>query len=176
MLRLWILRHAKSSWDSPELSDRERPLAPRGERAAAALGSFLAARPERIDLVLCSSARRAVDTVARLALDDEVPICEEDALYGAGADELLERVAAVEDDRRTVLLVGHNPDLEDLVHLLAGGGAGKARRRLARGLKTACLAELELEGTSWAGIQPGHAALSAFTRPKDLAGYAASDS
>jgi phosphohistidine phosphatase len=172
MLRLWILRHAKSSWDAPQLSDRDRPLAPRGHRAAAAMGSFLAARPERVELVLCSSARRAVETVARLALPDDIPIFREDALYGAGADELLERVAAVDDQRRTVLLVGHNPALEDLVHLLAEGGAPKARRRLARGLRTACLAELELEATSWAGIAPAHASLAAFTRPKDLPGYA----
>jgi phosphohistidine phosphatase len=173
MLRLWVMRHGKSSWDEPGLADHDRPLARRGRRAAAAMGAFLASRPEPINLVLCSTARRAAATVEGLGLPDDVPVVLEDGLYGAGADEILERLALLEIERRTVLLVGHNPALEDLVHLLEGHGSAKPRRLLARGLKTGCLAELELEATSWSGIAPGHATLAAFTRPKDLPAYAA---
>lgn len=171
-LRLWALRHAKSAWEEPALPDHDRPLAPRGRRAAAAMGAFLAGRPEPIDLVLCSTARRAVDTTTGLRLPEGVPVRREGELYRAAADDLLERLATLEVEWRTVLLVGHNPALEDLVRLLRGDGPARAARRLARGLKTACLAELELQATSWSGIAPGRATLTTFTRPKDLPSYA----
>ena len=84
---LYLLRHAKSSWDDPELADHDRPLAPRGLRNIAALAAHVRAKGISPSLILCSSAQRARETLAGVlpALDTEVEILIEDGLYGAGA-------------------------------------------------------------------------------------------
>ncbi len=94
---LYLLRHAKSSWDDPELADHDRPLAPRGARNAAALPAQLRARGISPELILCSSAQRARETLAGVlpALDTESEIRIEDDLYGAGAGQLIETLRAV---------------------------------------------------------------------------------
>jgi phosphohistidine phosphatase len=92
--RLWLLRHAKSSWDDPGLPDPDRPLAPRGRRAAELLAAHLAASDLRPGVVLCSSSLRTRQTLAAIlpALGDALQIRIERELYGAGAAQLLERL------------------------------------------------------------------------------------
>src|SRR5215831_14982212 len=91
---LYLLRHAKSSWDDPALADHDRPLAPRGRRNGAALAEHVTREGIAPDLVLCSTALRARETLALLlpALGGEAEIQLEDELYGATADELLARL------------------------------------------------------------------------------------
>ena len=118
---LLLLRHAKSSWDDPTLADHERPLAPRGCRAAKLISRHL--RDERFDisLVLCSSARRAVETVGLVAPTGELQI--QPGLYRASADQLLAHLRRVPPEAETVMLVGHNPAIQELAADLAGDGS-----------------------------------------------------
>ena len=166
--RLLLLRHAKSSWDEPELPDAERPLAPRGRRAAAALGARLARRRLRIDRVLCSPSRRTRETLALLALDPAIPVSFAEPLYLASARSLLARLRRLSPRIRTVLVIGHDPGLEHLATALAGSGRPKALRRLEPGFKTGALAELRAPDDGWRALRPGTAYLERFTRPKDL--------
>jgi phosphohistidine phosphatase len=166
--RLLLLRHAKSSWDEPGLPDAERPLAPRGRRAAAALGARLARRRVRIDRVLCSPSRRTRETLALLALDPAPPVVFPEALYLASARTLLTRLRRLPHRVRCVLVIGHDPGLEHLARSLAERGRKQAMRRLALGFKTGALAELRAPDDGWRALAPGAAYLERFTRPKDL--------
>ena len=125
MKSLLLLRHAKSSWDEPGLADRDRPLAPRGRRAAKALAGHLGQEGVQPALVLCSSARRARETLERIAPAlGEADVTIEDGLYGATEDDLLERLRAVPDSVPSAMLIGHNPAIQALALCLAGSGAG----------------------------------------------------
>lgn len=155
MKRLHLLRHAKSSWDDPDLLDHERPLTARGRKAASRLAARLERQGVAPDLVLCSSAARARETLERLepALG-EAPILVEDGLYHASAAGLLERISSVPDDVDELLVVGHNPGLADLCLLLARPGG--LRARVAVDFPTCALATLEADAAaSWAGIAQG---------------------
>jgi len=150
---LYLLRHAKSSWDDARLADHDRPLAPRGVRNTAALAVHLRAARISPALILCSSAQRARETLAGVvpALDDETVILIEDRLYGAGAGKLIERLREVGESIASVMVIGHNPGLEDLA-------AGLDPRASAAPLPTAALATFELGG-SWADLASGAASL-----------------
>jgi phosphohistidine phosphatase len=163
--RLHILRHAKSSWDDPDLADRERPLAPRGERAAALIAEH--ARRERIapELVLCSTALRARQTLAALlpVLSGDFEIRLEEALYGAGVASVLGRLREVDDAVGSVLLVGHNPTLHELALALT------AREEELERFPTGALASMTL-ASPWADLAEGGAELVAFVVPRELKG------
>jgi phosphohistidine phosphatase len=167
--RIYLLRHAKSSWKDDQLRDHDRPLAGRGKRAAKAMARHL--RDEGIDpqLVLCSTARRARDTLERIepALGRRTVHVERD-LYGASAQALLERLRAVPDRVGSVMVIGHNPGLEDLALELARDGplVGDVEAKFP----TAALATLTFAGSSWARLGPAEADLVAFVRPRDLEG------
>jgi phosphohistidine phosphatase len=161
--RLFLLRHAKSSWDDPGLADHDRPLAPRGVKAAKAMGGYLKRERIRPSLVLSSSARRTRETVERLAPDGDVWIERE--LYAASDGELLKRLQRVPDTVDSVMLVGHNPGIQDLAVSLAGGGA--ELERVERKFPTGALATLEFTG-DWRSLRPGSAKLVNFVRPKQL--------
>jgi phosphohistidine phosphatase len=122
MRRLYLLRHAKSSWDDPALPDSERPLAPRGRRDAKRIGKHLGRLGITPALVLCSSAVRTQETLdlIRPALA-EAAVQIEEQLYGASSETMLERIRDVPDEVGSLLLIGHNPGLHDLA--LASSGA-----------------------------------------------------
>jgi phosphohistidine phosphatase len=165
---LYLLRHAKSSWSEPALPDEERPLAPRGHRDAKRVCEHLERLGIEPALVLCSTARRTRQTLELLqpALDDVTPVLIEAELYGATADELLERLRAVPDDVASVLLIGHNPGLQDLALLLATAGAELSR--LEAKFPTAALATLSLPKATWRQLSRADAVLDAFVVPKQL--------
>jgi phosphohistidine phosphatase len=168
--QLFILRHAKSSWDDPGLDDHERPLAPRGQRAANVIAEHLRARGIEPDLILCSSARRTRETLEGIGLRDEVLI--EDELYSASAGQILERLQRVPDEVASVMVIGHNPAMQVLVLRLAGHGTsagldGPGLADVKRKFPTGALATLEFEG-GWSELSPGRASLTAFVRPKQL--------
>jgi phosphohistidine phosphatase len=160
MRTLYVLRHAKSSWGDPSLPDHERPLAPRGREACAALRRHCDEAGIRPQLVLCSTARRAGETLHELApvLGDPDVLVEE-GLYHASREDLLARLQLVEQD--SALLVGHNPGLQDLVLLLAAPGA--LRDRVAEKLPTGALVTLEVET-----LGAGGATLVALVTPRGL--------
>jgi phosphohistidine phosphatase len=157
---LYVLRHAKSSWDDPALSDHDRPLASRGRKAAKLLAEHLKNGTIEPELVLCSTARRAQETLERVDPMGEHVI--EPELYGAGAGDLIERLKRVPSEVRSVMLIGHNPALQKLV--LALGGPNEA---VQDKFPTAALATLAFDGP-WEELQPGCATLTALVRPKDL--------
>ena len=167
-MRLWLLRHAKSCWDDPDMEDVERPLAPRGARAADRIREYLDAEEIRPELVLCSSALRTRETLARVlpGLGPELTVRIEPSVYSFEADQLLERLREVPDDVASVMLVGHNPAMQELASLLARGG--DRLDELRRGFPTAALAELNLGGGSWRELAPGTGRLTRFIVPREL--------
>jgi phosphohistidine phosphatase len=170
MKRLLLLRHAKSSWDHAGLDDFERPLAPRGVRAAGAMARFLAKHRLQPDLVLCSAARRTVETWNRLAgaLKHKATVLIERDLYLAEADSLLDRLRAVPAEAATVLLIGHNPGMEDLARTLCGSGDAAALKRLKAKFPTAALAVIEFDAARWSDLAKRKGRLERFVVPKDL--------
>ena len=154
---LLLFRHAKSDW-STDQPDEQRPLSRRGRRDAPAAGRWLAEHAPALDLVLCSTAKRARQTWALAAAElDPAPTAQYDErLYGADADDLLAVVQALPDDADTVLLVGHNPALSDLAELLTGE---------PRELKTSSIAMLTWPG-HWSEAAPGRATETTFTTPR----------
>lgn len=173
MSTLLVLRHAKSSWAEEGLPDHDRPLNARGLRDAPRMALHLAHAAPRPDRVLCSTAQRArqtLDAVLEALPAPPPPVALEPELYLAPASRLLARLHTLPAGSRSVLLVGHNPGLEDLVRGLAArrGGDRGAAARLDEGLKTATLAVLVFEAP-WRELAPAGARLEALVRPKDLA-------
>ena len=163
---LLLLRHAKSSWVDPTLADHDRPLASRGRRDAKRIAKHLAGLEFEPELVLCSSAVRTRETLelVRPALGSS-KVLFEDGLYGASSDELLARIRVVPDVVGSVMLIGHNPGLEQLALLLAS--SGDELRLLETKFPTAALATLAVE-TTWSRLAPGDAILTAYIVPKQL--------
>src|SRR5688572_16388691 len=141
MLTLSLLRHAKSSWKNPTLTDHDRPLATRGETDASLMGKAMAERGIDPDLVLCSSARRTRDTLA-LALPElkiEPKVVYEDAVYHATPAEMLDMLRQVAPGASRVMLVGHNPEIQSFALDLVGSGPKHYRDRLREKYPTAGL-------------------------------------
>jgi phosphohistidine phosphatase len=166
-LTLHLLRHAKSSWDPPQLEDGDRPLAPRGERAARKLARHLAALRVAPDLVLCSSALRARQTLQLIgpALPRTADVLIEDGLYGAAGRDLLDRLRRVGAGAVEVMLVGHNPGIHDLALTLGGNTAPESM--IAR-FPTGALVSLRPRATAWEQLQPGSAEITRIVLPRDL--------
>jgi phosphohistidine phosphatase len=167
MKRLYLLRHAKSSWKDTSLPDHDRPLNGRGRRAAKAMARHMREHGIEPELVLCSTARRARETLERIepGLDTRAVHLEPD-LYAASAHALLERLRGVPDTVESVLLIGHNPGLQDLALELARPGS--AADELAEKYPTAALATLAFEASTWRELDRGTAELVELVRPRDL--------
>jgi phosphohistidine phosphatase len=165
MRTLYLLRHAKSSWDDPALPDHARPLAPRGRRDAKRIAKHLDRLGITPTLVLCSPALRTQQTLdlLRPALA-EVATQIEAQLYGASSETLLTRIRSVPEAVSSALLIGHNPGLQDLALMLASDGA--ELERLEAKFPTGALATLAL--VEWRSLGPGQAKLLAYTVPKQL--------
>ena len=167
MKRLYLLRHAKSAWDDPSLRDRDRPLAPRGRKAAKRVGRWAGRRGIRPQLVVCSSATRAQQTLERVLPGlGEPTVWVEATLYAAGAETLLARIRALPGEVDDAMLVGHNPGLHELLLLLAA--PGPLRERADERLPTGSLAELETGVERWADVTPGTARLTELVLPREL--------
>ena len=167
-MRLWLLRHAKSSWDDTDLPDVERPLAPRGQQAADRMRDYLAAEGIEPQLVLCSSATRARETLARVlpGLGTELQVLIELDLYTFDADALLGRLSRVPDDVASVMLVGHNPAIEELA--VRNAHPGDRHHELYEKNPTAGQAEIEFPAGTWNTIEAQPGALTRFVVPRDL--------
>ncbi|MFD0313556.1 SixA phosphatase family protein [Streptomyces flavalbus] len=165
--RLVVLRHAKSAWPDG-VPDHERPLAPRGRRDAPAAGRALAAADCLPDLALCSTAVRARQTwdLAAAQWATHARVRHDPRLYAADVPTLLTAVHEAPPDVGTLLLVGHNPGLEDLVLALAGDGADDTLARLRTKFPTSALAVLTWYGTTWRALLPGTALLTRFEVPR----------
>jgi phosphohistidine phosphatase len=159
--QLLLLRHAKSSWDDPSLADYDRPLALRGRAAAGRIGAYMRREQIGVGLVLCSSARRAHETLDLVAPPGELRI--EPALYGASAGEVLERLRLVSDEVDAAMVIGHEPAMRDLAVDLIEGSSELAGRKFP----TAALAILTFTG-GWSTLAPEQAQLAGFITPREL--------
>lgn len=171
MLTLYLLRHAKSSWDHASLSDFDRPLAARGREAAPRMGRFLRAGNMRPEVVLCSPALRARQTVELVldVLDYDPEVRLMDGLYNFGdGTGLLNIIRQVGTECSALMVVGHNPAIENLALKLAGSGKSADLKDMARKYPTAALAVMTFETESWTDIREGKGRLASFTRPKAL--------
>jgi len=171
MTTLTLLRHAKSSWTDASLDDFDRPLAPRGIRAAAAMGAYMRDQGLVPETVLCSTARRAKETWDLLSAEwpDAVPVEFDQALYLASPAGILRRLEPVGDGVDRVMVIGHNPGLHQLAIRLTFGGDDEAIARLGSHFPTAAMAMIDLDGGTWRAIEPTGGQLARFVVPRDLA-------
>lgn len=171
MRHLYLLRHTKSAWDMPGQDDKERPLAPRGRKACGPLGHLLAALQPPPNQVLCSTAVRARQTWKACAKAGGLdwPVSFRDDLYLATANQLLQAVRRLPDAVTAVLLVGHNPGMEELARALAGRGSDAAAlKRLTEKYPTGGFAAYAAPVAAWPDLAFGAARLAAFETPKRL--------
>jgi phosphohistidine phosphatase len=166
MRRLLLLRHAKSSWDTPGLADLERPLAPRGRQTAPLMAQLMAKRRWVPDLVLCSQAERVRETWPLLGA--QIPSKTLRTIYPGAPSRLLMTLRRAPDEARTLLLIGHNPGLGSFATSLCGAGSRKAIERLSTKFPTAGLAVIDFDAEHWSEVAGGAGRLEAFVRPKDL--------
>ncbi|MEA3037793.1 MAG: phosphohistidine phosphatase [Sphingomonadales bacterium] len=167
MKTLTLLRHAKSGWDDPATRDFDRPLNPRGRRAARTVAREMHRLGLGFDRILASPARRVVETIAEVAAEfGPLPADYDERLYLASPQTLLEIVHEAPRDAKRLLLVGHNPGLESLALILAG--AGPLRSEVELKYPTATLAEIVLPVASWTEVRAGAGELRRFIRPRDL--------
>jgi phosphohistidine phosphatase len=170
MRTLILMRHAKSSWDQPELDDLERPLEPRGREAAPLMARYLEKSKWQPDLVLCSPAARVRETWQLMApvLHRTVECKTLRAIYPGAPSRLLDAVRRAADAVETLMLIGHNPGLGRLAASLCGGGPKKPLERMRSKFPTAALAVIDFDVDRWEQVAPGAGRLRAFVRPKDL--------
>lgn len=144
MRRLYLIRHAKSDWGDPDLSDFERPLNPRGNRAAPMMGTRLRERGVKLDAMICSPAKRAQTTAHLIASEigfETQAITEESRLYLASPDEIEEVLWAVDDGLHSVALIGHNPGMTEFANRFSSDPIDN--------LPTCAVVSLTLDIASW---------------------------
>ena len=162
MKTLILLRHAKSSWKDESLPDFERPLNRRGKEASDLVGRYLKEQMIVPDLILSSPSVRARETVERVAKKAgwTTEIRFDPRIYEGSGLGLLEVISQIENDRKTALLVGHNPGLEELLMLLTGDN---------KRLPTAALAKVEIKAAKWAAAADKRARLASLIKARKLA-------
>jgi phosphohistidine phosphatase len=168
MKTLTLLRHAKSGWDDPVARDFDRPLNPKGQRAAQAVGRYMRTQGLEFDHVIASPAARVVETLEQVSAgygSDLAPAWDQ-RIYLASAATLLDLIRELPDAANSALMAGHNPGLEELVIGLVPGGA--LRSDVEAKFPTASLAEIHFDVARWQDIEPGEGELIRFTRPRDL--------
>lgn len=171
MKRLTLLRHAKSGDDGMVARDFDRPLNAKGRRAARAIGRHMRDTALQFDAVLASPAARVVETLHEVEGGYGAALAPqwERRVYLASPDELLEIVHHAPADADSLLLVGHNPGLEQLVlALVPSRGDGTPREEVQLKYPTASLAELTFAVDRWEDVSEGGGELVRFVRPRDL--------
>jgi len=170
MKQIFLLRHAKSSWDDPSLEDIERPLNKRGRRAAKAMADHLKKKNIAPQVVLCSTSVRTRQTLdLLLPVLGDAEILYDDRIYDAAPQTLLARLKELPAECGCVLIIGHNPGLERLALGLADGkGSTKALAKLAEKYPTGSLAGLSCASEDWESMEAAGCRLESFICPSDL--------
>lgn len=171
MRRLILLRHAKSDWPDG-VADPERPLAPRGRTAAPRIGAYIAREELIADRVLVSPARRTRETWDLVAaqLGPVKVVASEPRVYDASAARLLSVIREQPREAHSLMLLGHNPGLQDLAEMLVGSGSAPHLASMAEKFPTGGLAVIDLPVDDWSVVAPGSGRLDRFVTPKDLPG------
>ncbi len=161
MKYLYIIRHAKSDWDN-QLQDFDRPLNQRGKNDAPKMGKHLKENFDFPDLMISSSANRAISTARLIANELEYSldkIIENKNLYHASPQSILKVLWEVAPEVETIFLFGHNPGLSDLVSYLTDEPTE---------LKTCCVAKLDFEMDDWNGLVAGTCILKTYISPREI--------
>lgn len=170
--QLLLLRHAKAVIADPGMEDFDRPLAERGEKAAKAMGQYMAGHGLAPDLVLCSPARRTRATweiAARELPETETRVVDDLYDFGDGS-ALLKAIRRHGAEAKRLMLVGHNPATQNLALGLAGSADKALRRQMLEKYPTAALAVLSFAPGNWSETAEGAGRLHAFIRPRDIMG------
>lgn len=164
MVELLIMRHAKSDWGVGVAEDADRPLAPRGVKAARRMGTFITRVGAAPELVLSSPAVRALETIELAAEEGrwQAQIRVVETFYGGEWADIVEGIVSLGGSAKRVLVSGHEPTWSSLVSVLTGGG------RIA--MPTAAVAFLAVDGDGWLDLGPGRAELRWHVTPRMLKG------
>jgi phosphohistidine phosphatase len=160
MKTLYLLRHAKSSWDDPAIADFDRPLNNRGKNDAPAMGKEMLKRKWIPDIILTSSAKRAASTAKRIADEikyDRKDIEQIDSIYESHYSAYVSEINNVKDKFDSILIVGHNPGISRLTYYLTGESVE---------FPTCALAKIEFDADSWEKISFDTGFLREFITPK----------
>jgi phosphohistidine phosphatase len=170
MKSLHLLRHAKSSWDDPVERDFDRPLNGRGHRAARRMGEWLKEEAPFFQHIIASPALRIRQTIEGVEAGYGARFRPEfdKRIYMASAASLFDLIRETPDSVESLLLIGHNPGLEDLLLLVTEGDTGHLRAEAHQKYPTATFASIELPVDSWADVGEGGARITRFIRPRDL--------
>jgi phosphohistidine phosphatase len=171
MKTLTLLRHAKSGWDDPVARDFDRPLNKRGEKAANVIGAWMRRQKMAFDHVVASPAVRVIDTIDQIE-DSYGELGEpkwERRIYLASSASLMDVLRETDDAFTSVLMIGHNPGLEDLILELVPESKDDPLRALVfEKYPTAAVAEIALDIKGWADIEHNIGQLTRYIRPRDL--------
>jgi phosphohistidine phosphatase len=170
MKSIYLLRHAKSSWDDPSMEDIHRSINKRGQRAAKLMCDYFRDQGIHPAMVMCSPATRTRQTLEALKpVLREAPVTFEPRVYEATRQTLLARLNELPNSAASVLLIGHNPGLERLAtHLIDETAEGPAVTRLHEKYPTGTLAVLRAPIETWIELKAGICQLESFIRPSDL--------
>jgi phosphohistidine phosphatase len=170
MKHLTVLRHAKSSWDDPDVEDFDRPLNKRGRKAAVLVGSELKRRNVRFDFVVASPAARVRETLEGLfeGYGETLDVSFDERIYETSEATLLEIVQGLPASSNSPLIVGHNPALERLVVELTHDDDRGFRNTAAKKFPTAAVAVIELRVSGWAEIAAGSGEIADLILPREL--------
>jgi phosphohistidine phosphatase len=159
---LMLLRHAKASRSRSR--DRDRKLTNRGSRDSAAIGKYLARHALTPDLVVVSPTRRTRQTWKRVAAAFDAPtqVRYDERLYSTSLDTILDVLKETSADVRTLMVIGHNPSLQELAVCVIGAGKIAARNRLKEKFPTAALAVVGFSVKNWSQVRPHSGRLERF--------------
>jgi phosphohistidine phosphatase len=158
---LYLVRHAKSSWDDPSLADKDRPLSPRGLSSAPEMGRRLAAQGHKPDLVISSPARRALATAKKIAKEtgySESKVITDDHLYFSGTRNMVDLLENLDDKYTKVMIVGHNPAMSSLLNILCDSSV--------ENMPTCAVAVVSFDMASWSELSMSDGELLAYDYPK----------
>jgi len=162
---LYLVRHAKSSWDDPSLADKDRPLSPRGLSSAPDMGKRLASQGHKPDLVISSPARRALTTAKKIAKETgykESRIITDDHLYFSGTRSMVDLLEKLDDKYENVMIVGHNPAMSSLLNILCDSSV--------ENMPTCAVAVVSFDMGSWSELTMSDGELLAYDYPKGSGG------
>jgi phosphohistidine phosphatase len=168
LMRLLLLRHAKSEKPEPGLHDRDRSLNHRGRTDAPSIGAYMAHHGLMPNTAIVSPARRTRETFERLASSwsSTCPVRYVDALYEAAPEAIIKAIQ--QSSGEILLVVGHNPGLHEAAHLLIASGDVETRERLNEALPTSGLAVIDFTGSNWRKLHPHSGRLERFVTPRLL--------
>ena len=149
MKKLLLMRHAKSSWSDPTLSDHQRPLNERGRKAAKRMGELLNEQDLIPDVIYCSTTKRAKSTAKRII--KKIPFNHDitylDSLYHSDYDQIIALITQLSEEINTAMVIGHNPDLECLLEFCCG---------VSERMPTAAIAEITFDLLKWDDLSHGN--------------------